>query len=120
MKAYLVTLKDVMNQQFSSEITLPEDSRPRLQEMYRLIGCNLVDVIQSQLPNGELVDVWIDEEGLLTRGVKLGTKIRGFNEPLVGNLIVTGSPDSKGNPTPAPDNFNIFDLVEQFGACRIG
>lgn len=46
-----------------TETTVSKHDDSLLQDMYRLIGCDTVEVVRYQVQGVE-VDIWVDEEGL--------------------------------------------------------
>lgn len=63
-----------------------------LDEMYRLIGCNMVEVAMDILKDEKTNTVWVDEEGLL--GLDQNSKfftVEGGHQPFAGNGLILGA-----------------------------
>lgn len=89
MKTKKGILIDVVNQTIT-EVEL--DGSKTLKEMYRLIGCSMVEIVRIDPKN----DLWVNEEGLLT--MDKDTKVFRWNDSyLVGNGLVLGNDTKTGN-----------------------
>jgi hypothetical protein len=78
-KAIFINAKD----KTVTEVEL--ENKGTLQQMYKLIGCELV----AGLALNDHNDLWIDDEGLLCSPNNFFT-IKGFPQPLAGNAIILG------------------------------
>lgn len=75
-----------------------EDS---LEEFYRLIGCDCIDITMRKI-GGRWFDIVCDDEGLLKDDMKISA-INDMGQPmLVGNLLFFNH-DSEGNLLPLSD-----------------
>jgi len=72
------------------------DSERTLDALYRLIGCELVEVA-GELPNGDTI--WCDECALLKERTSLTPwcAINGVTQPVCGNLVITGTDHEEGD-----------------------
>ena len=69
-----------------------------LQDYYRLIGCDLIDIANREI-RGERFDIICDDEGLLKAEPQVSA-VNGRGEAmLVGNLIICGEADAEGKET---------------------
>ena len=64
-----------------------------LSDMYRLIGCDMVECVAVDAKT----DLWVDEEGLLKSDNKPWVIFKGAHSPLKGNVLITGGCDRHGN-----------------------
>lgn len=89
MKALLL---DVMENKI--QVVNPEG----LKDYYKLLGCELVDIVNRGI-KGKRYEIICDDEGLL----KANPKISGIDDMgqamFVGNLIIAGETDDNGNLT---------------------
>ena len=99
---------------------MPIEKSNFLNTLYEEIGCSLVDAVTTTVTVNEKevpVTVWVDDEGLYKPG-NIAVKYK--NElVLLGNIVVTGDVDSKGDTIlfddEREDYKNIFKaLVETF------
>ena len=69
-----------------------------LQDYYRLIGCDLIDIANREI-RGERFDIICDDEGLLKAEPQVSA-VNGRGEAmLVDNLIICGEADAEGKET---------------------
>ena len=81
------------------------DIEDRIEEYYRLIGCDLIDIV-SRTIGGKVFDLIVDDEGLLKENFITAAESR-FEETkdfkgcdcLAGNIVITGFADEEGNLT---------------------
>ena len=77
----------------NDEVTVVEVNG--LQDYYRLIGCDLIDIANREI-RGERFDIICDDEGLLKAEPQVSA-VNGRGEAmLVGNLIICGEADAEG------------------------
>lgn len=68
-----------------------------LDDLYRLIECNTIDIVTRQIGN-KVFDIVIDDEGLLVENAKISA-VDDFGEPMLfGNLLFFNN-DGNGNLT---------------------
>lgn len=67
-------------------VQVDADTPNQLEQMYKLIGCELVEAVN--LPNGDTG--WIDEEGLL-HGPQGFFEMPYYPQPLAGRCLITGT-----------------------------
>lgn len=67
-----------------------------LDDMYRLIDCDMVECVSLN----RNTDLWVDEEGLLKNDGKGFFFYAGREEPLKGNGLITGGVDEDGETLP--------------------
>ncbi|MCY4044723.1 MAG: hypothetical protein OXE99_06555 [Cellvibrionales bacterium] len=84
-----------------------------LEGYYRAIDCRLVQAVDVKLTSNTWVSCWVDEEGLFSSGIKPFWRLWNYPDPLVGNMVVTGVPDSNGCTTDAPKDFEVHVLVRE-------
>ncbi len=80
------------------EVYLETKDGNHLADMYRLLECERVDLVR-----GPGVDLWIDDEGLLTQRDPLllvENESIGYRQWLMGSVLVTGGADSEGETLP--------------------
>lgn len=97
-------------------VQLPEDY---LETMYELLQCRLVQAIDWETSSGEAVSLYLDEEALLSSGVKICTLLHGAEHPVIGNILVLGPLDEEGGDTSAPKGFKEHDIVSCKKLVRI-
>ena len=96
------------------------DDRDNLNELYRLLNCNAIDVTYRQFCYN-VYSVICDDEGALKQcPITSAINIRA-NQPiktdLVGNLIVAGYPDMEGNLTDL-DEDQIKEILKTVITCE--
>lgn len=68
-----------------------------LDDLYRLIECNTIDIVTRQIGN-KVFDIVVDDEGLLVENAKISA-VDDFGEPMLfGNLLFFNN-DGNGNLT---------------------
>lgn len=72
--------------------------RDEIDEYYRLINCDTIDIISRKI-NDVPVCVVLDDEGYFKRDIKISGRDKAESEFLVGNLIITGRADKEGDLT---------------------
>ena len=88
------------------------DNENILNELYKFIGCNMVDCVKFN----DRIDIWCDDEALLKNGIA-GVAIIGEKQ-LVGNLIFIGH-DGEGNCASLSEGeFN--EVIEEIGNSKVG
>lgn len=100
---------DVVKLDFDSAGHMEIDESDTLAEMYRVIGCHSVDVVE--LADG--IDMWLDDEGLYNSPINpIATAVaRSFghtHQPYFGVALVTGN---KGGETTGLSNAQVVDVV---------
>jgi len=76
-----------------------------LADLYRLIGCDTVDLV----PLDEGLDMWLDDEGLYNNvtpnpAATMVAHLYGFTrQPYYGVVVFTGGVDEDGNALPLSD-----------------
>lgn len=89
---------------------------PTLENYYRLLYCNLIDIVVRTV-GGKKYAFIVDDEGLLKdRPIASAIEPRNFDNALVGSLLVTGVPDEDGELTSLTDEdvANIMGHVRGF------
>lgn len=80
-----------------------------LQEWYRLIKCDLIDIVSRKI-GGRYYDIIVDDEGLFKGGAKV-TALDTQQQPLlVGNLVICNH-DGEGGETSLTDE--DIELIKQ-------
>lgn len=82
-------------------VDLPLDSGVAVPLIHDLLRCDLFDVTRADLPDGTVVSVYVDDNGLLKDDPVVGAwNGAPADSPrcrvLAGNLLVTGGVDGKG------------------------
>ena len=90
-----------------TEIELAQNPNETLQELYDLIGCDLVELIQ--LDRGIIMVV--DEEGKL-KEIKGGFTFLGWGEVIAGKGIVLGGNSSRLKAL--PENLASFEMMTEW------
>ena len=108
--AYLIDINGML----SVEI----DKNDFLTQAYKLLDCRNIAMIEVELSNGEYVDLVVDEEILLTRGVKLVTYSDCYDQPILGSFIVVCA-NSEGETISAPIDFKESMIVTRKMLCNI-
>ncbi len=67
------------------------DPKKRLADMYKILKCRLVDVMEIEA-DGHVYDLWFDEEYLMKNPLRLtlivGEPVKNGFEPICGNVLV--------------------------------
>ena len=96
------------------------DDRDHLNELYRLLNCNTIDVTYRQFCNNVYAVICDDEGALKECPITSAINFR-LNQPiktdLVGNLIVAGYPDDEGNLTDL-DEDQIKEILKTVITCE--
>lgn len=84
------------------------DKDNTLKEMYRVIGCDCVDVRSFEV-DGHLYDVWFDDESMLKSGPKCPSVLLTANEGWSNEVLICGNvmfarADSEGSTIGLNDN----------------
>lgn len=91
--AYTAILIDPETREFR-EVSISKTNE--LNQMYELIGCDLVEAARVLPPNATRDVIFIDEEGMINGHPKAFFWVKGSQTPLAGKGLVIGS-DSRGN-----------------------
>ena len=79
---------------------------------YKLINCDSIELPQREI-NGKYFTIICDEEGRLKDNPIVSACSHKGDPMIVGNLIITGLPDIKGNLTGLSDN-DVLLIMEKF------
>lgn len=89
-----------------------------LNAMYKLIGCQTIDIV-CPLLGGKVISIVVDDEGLLTsEEVLYGFKItddEGREFQLVGDLVLTGVNPDTGDTASCPASTKEIETLFQKG-----
>ena len=110
MIAYLV---DGLNS--IRKFSLLEKSDLFLKQMYELIQCDWVTCFDLKLKDGTYISIWSDDEAFINQK-SLFISYFDFNSSevgILGNFIITGIADDKGNTTAAPSNLSLNDVIKE-------
>lgn len=87
-----------------------------LNEWYRLIGCELID-IQARTIAGREYDIITDDEALYKQGAKVSGIDKNQQPQLVGNLVICKC-DDQGNETGLSDE-DIAHLMKHIAILKL-
>ena len=74
-----------------------------LDTFYKVLNCNLIDIVTRRIGDSKKVyDIICDDEGLLKEPHKISAVDSMGNAQLVGNIFITGTADAEGNLTSLP------------------
>jgi len=73
----------------SLERTVKEVQVSCLHDLYRLIGCDMVECPTATI-GGVEQDLWCDEEGLM-KSPQHFVKVMGFHQPIAGSIVIMGT-----------------------------
>lgn len=91
MKVLLNKVELLNNDQAVGKLVVEDiDKDDTLQEMYRVLGCDCVDVRSFEV-DGHLYDVWFDDEFMLKDGPKFPTVLLTANEGWSSEVLICGS-----------------------------
>jgi hypothetical protein len=76
-----------------------------IKDMYRLIDCEMFECVGLKKD----LDAWVDEEGLLKDDGKDFVQVRGYDQPLKGNVLFTGGVDGDGATRSC--EYSILDIT---------
>ena len=79
---------------------------------YKLINCDSIELPQREI-NGKYFTIICDEEGRLKDNPIVSACSHKGDPMIVGNLIITGLPDIKGNLTGLSDS-DVLLIMEKF------
>jgi len=93
------------------------DIEPELSEYYRLLNCDLIDIV-ARCIGGKWFDIICDDEGLLTQR-KLSAVNKKYEPMLVGNLMFVHH-DDEGNTVGIDDEeiLHIMNNIQFMGTRR--
>jgi len=74
-------------------------------DYYKFGEFDLFDVVYLKWGQNLKVNVIVDDEGMLKQG-NLGRRVMGYDQPLFGNIIITGDVDEEGGTLPLTDLVN--------------
>jgi len=80
-------------------------------DYYKLLNAELLDVVMVRW-KGVNISIYVDEEGML-KSRNLGRDVKGYPNPLFGNMIICSGVDVKGNPFDLPESITIEDVKER-------
>ena len=109
MKVLVNKIEMLNNNQAVGKLVVEDiDKDETLQEMYRVLGCDCVDVRSFEV-DGHLYDVWFDEEFMLKDGPKYPTVLLTANEGCGAEVLICGSvmfakADKNGNTVGLDDS----------------
>lgn len=109
MKVLVNKIEMLNNDQAVGKLVVEDiDKDETLQEMYRVLGCDCVDVRSFEV-DGHLYDVWFDEEFMLKDGPKYPTVLLTANEGWGAEVLICGSvmfakADKNGNTVGLDDS----------------
>ena len=105
MKKIEVIFYNVSKNEFTKETI------ENLDDYYKLLKCSLFDVVR--LDNN--INLYVDDEGLLKSGNLVSDiKYKDYESKLVGNIIITGGIDSKGNSLSCSIDINTAKEIIKF------
>ena len=81
-----------------------------LNDIYRYLDCKTFDVV-TVFWNSQMISIYLDDKGLFKPN-NLGSEIKGYNQPLFGNLLIARSVDGVGNTLSLPSEFNELEITK--------
>lgn len=112
-KSEAVYLKGVLINVKDSKIEIV-NIIPCLDEYYRLINCDTID-IATRFINGKLFDFIVDDEGLLKDEVYISAVDKSYEPMLAGNLLIVNGCDDDGELVSLTDN-DIEHILDNIGS----
>ena len=73
-----------------------------LEDYYRLIGCDCIDIVARKIGD-KYLEIICDDEGLLKENPRISAVDKNMKPALVGNLLIAGSTDEDGELTSLTD-----------------
>ena len=80
-------------------------------DYYKLLNAELFDVVMVRW-KGVDISIYVDEEGML-KSKNLGRSVKGYPNPLFGNMVICGGVDVEGNTLDLPESITIEDVKER-------
>ena len=77
-------------------------------DYYKLLNAELFDIIMVTW-KGVDISIYVDSKGML-KSKNLGRDVKGFPEPLFGNMVICGNVDIEGNTLDLPKKITIEDV----------
>ena len=77
----------------------------------KLLNAELFDIIMVTW-KGVDISIYVDSKGML-KSKNLGRDVKGFPEPLFGNMVICGDVDIEGNTLDLPERITIKDVEER-------
>lgn len=88
-----------------------------LDSMYKLVDCDLIDIVHREI-GGKLFDLVIDDEGLLKDGKRIGAMCVDGDERLYGNILIVNH-DGEGNTVSITDEDIEIIKTQLFSALNV-
>ena len=73
-----------------------------LEDYYRLIGCDCIDIVARKIGD-KYLEIICDDEGLLKENPRISAVDKNMKPTLVGNLLIAGPTDEDGELTSLTD-----------------
>ena len=73
-----------------------------LEDYYRLIGCDCIDIVARKIGN-KYFEIICDDEGLLKENPRISAVDKNMKPALIGNLLIAGPVDEDGELTSLSD-----------------
>lgn len=90
------------------------DADDFLSGAYKHLNCRNIDMIEIVLPNGNYVDIVVDDEICLISGSTLITYCERYNQPIIGDFLVVCC-DDDGGTISAPSDFKESMIMNRKG-----
>ena len=82
-------------------------------DYYKFGKFDMFDVVRVSW-HDEDISIYLDDEGML-KPSNYGRRVQGYEQPLFGNLIVTGGVDREGNTLACPEWLDAMNIAEFIG-----
>lgn len=82
-------------------------------DYYPLLNADCFDAVMVEW-DGVAVTLFVDDEGLMKSG-NIGRTVKGYPQPLFGNIVVCGGVDERGNTLPLDEKIDIFNIDKYIG-----
>ena len=85
-------------------------------DYYKHLECSTFDVVRVEWL-GEEISIFVDDEGML-KSNNFGRMIKGYPQPLFGNMVICGGVDHNGNTMVIPESIGVLNLNEFIGEIK--
>jgi len=86
-------------------------------DYYKHLECSTFDVVRVEWL-GEEISIFVDDKGMLKSNNFGRMVVKGYPQPLFGNMVICGGVDNTGNTLPVPESIAVIDLVELIGEVQ--
>lgn len=101
-------------EKMADEVTMVEITNYK--DYYQLINSDIFDVAMVEWDK-QPISIFVDDEGMLKSG-NHGRMVKGYPQPLFGDIVIVGGVDQEGETLPLPDEFSPVNINMYVGPVR--